>query len=141
MSSTIADMLTEAFQKIGVVADGRQPTPTQSARGLTILNDNMADQQADGWHLGWWPQSVVTNLAPLRDADIGPVKLVLCAWLAPAYGVTIPPATDPNDMSQLPNQIKDAMRRLSKRSLLNTEADLGELQRPQGGPWGGPNWL
>lgn len=101
----------------------------------------MADQQADGWHLGWFPQTNLAANAPLRDADIGPVKLVLAGWLAPLFGVVIDPAQDPLDMTKLSNQIKDAFRRLTKRSLLNTEADLGELQRPQGGPWGGPNWL
>jgi hypothetical protein len=33
------------------------------------------------------------------------------------------------------------MRRLTKRYLRYTECDLGELSRPQSGPWGGPNWL
>jgi hypothetical protein len=30
---------------------------------------------------------------------------------------------------------------MNKRYLKRTECDLGELSRPQGGPWGGPNFL
>jgi hypothetical protein len=63
------------------------------------------------------------------------------AWLAPLYGVKIEPAQDPNDETALSNQIKNAFRLLTKRSILFTESDLGELSRAQGGPWGGPNWL
>lgn len=141
MSATISAIITEAFQKLGVVAEGRAPTATQTANGLTILNDNLLTQQRDGWRLGWYPQTNVANLAPLRDEDIGDVKLCLCAWLSPDYGVTIPPATSPDDRSSLSAQIENAFRRLNKRSLAFTECDLGELSRPQGGPWGGPNYL
>lgn len=144
MTSTIQAIITEAFQKIGVVAEGRPPTPTQSANALTILNDNLLTQMRDGWHdLGWYPQ-VVANLnsfAPLHDEDIGDVKLCLAAWLAPHYGRTIDMDPDPNSIASLSNQIKDAYRRLAKRYLRNTECDLGELSRPQGGPWGGPNYF
>jgi hypothetical protein len=144
VTQTIQQILAASFTLIGVVADGKQPNATQSAKGLELLNDNLLTQQRDGWHLGWYPITSITNLpspAPLRDEDIGDVKLVLCSWLAPAYGITIPPSPDPNDPSALINQIKMAFTRLTKRSLLYTESDLGELQRPQGGPWGGPNWL
>jgi len=141
VSSTIQAIITEAFQTIGVVADGRQPTNTQSQVALTVLNDRIMSQQPDGWRLGWFPQTNVAATAPLRDEDIGEVKLCLAAWLAPKYGVTIPEAPDPNDPSALANQIKDAFRMLTKRSIAYTECDLGELSRAQGGPWGGPNWL
>jgi hypothetical protein len=144
LTQTIQQIISAAFTIIGVVADGKQPTATQSAKGLEILNDNMLTQQRDGWHLGWYPITSITSLpnpAPLRDEDIGDVKLCLCAWLCVAYGVTLAPSPDPNDPTSLINQIKAAFTRLNKRSLLYTESDLGELQRPQGGPWGGPNWL
>jgi hypothetical protein len=141
MTSTIQAMITEAFQTIGVVADGRQPSSTQTQVALTLMNDRIMSQQRDGWRLGWYPQTNVANNAPLRDEDIGEVKLCLAAWLAPKYGVTIEPAQDPNDPSALANQIKDAFRLLTKRSVQYMDSDLGELSRPQGGPWGGPNWI
>ncbi len=141
MTSTIQAIITEAFQTIGVVADGRQPSSTQSQVALTLMNDRIMSQQRDGWRLGWFPQTNVANTAPLRDEDVGEVKLCLAAWLAPKYGVTIEPAQDPNDPSALANQIKEAFRLLTKRSVQYMDSDLGELSRAQGGPWGGPNWL
>lgn len=143
MAQTNSQVISDAFTMIGVVADGRSPTPTQLARGMTLLNDNLLTQQRDGWKLGWYPQTVA-NLAqntPLRDEDIGDVKLALCAWLSSSYGITIEPDPDPTGESSLANQIKNAFTRLNKRSLQFNDSDLGELSRPQGGPWGGPNWL
>lgn len=141
MSQLNSQIITEALVILGVVDPSRGAPPSLMALGMTVLNDNMLTQARDGWHLGWYPQTNPAATAPVRDEDIGDVKLVLAAWMAPRVGVTIPPAADPNDESALTNQIKGAFRRLTKRSLLYTEADLGELQRPQGGPWGGPNWL
>lgn len=141
MSTTISALIQDAFTIIGVVADGRAPTPTQASIGLTTLNDNLMTQQRDGWNLGWFIQTNPANIAPLQDTDIGDVKLCLASWLAPRYGVVIPPSPDPNDPLSLSNQIRNAFTRLNKRSLKYTECDLGELSRPQGGPWGGPNWL
>jgi hypothetical protein len=144
MAQTNQAIITESFQIVGVVGEGRSPSPTQSANGLTILNDNMATQIMDGWvNIGWYPQTLaqLNSNAPLRDADIADVKLILAGWLAPRYGITIASSPDPSDLSVLGNQIKDAFRRLTKRYLRLTECDLGELSRPQGGPWGSPGWL
>ena len=144
MTQTNQQIITEAFQKLGVVREGRQPSATQSANGMTILNDNLLTQMRDGWgNIGWYPQTIAqlnTN-APLKDEDIGDVKWVLAGWLSPHYGITIPPSPDPVNGFDLGAQIFQAMRRLTKRYLKYTECDLGELSRPQGGPWGGPNWL
>ena len=143
MTKTNQQIVTNAFTIIGVVADGKQPTPYQSSRGIEILNDNMLTQQRDGWSLGWFPQSVssLTSISPLRDEDIGDVQLCLGAWLAPWFGVTITPDPDPTNPGSIANQIRWAFERLNKRSGKYVEADLGELSRAQGGPYGGPNWL
>lgn len=143
LTKTNQQIVTEAFTLIGVVADGKQPTPSQSSRGIDTLNDNLLTQQRDGWSLGWYPQTVanLTSLAPLRDEDIGDVTLCLGSWLAPKFGVTIAPDPDPENPGSLANQIKWAFMRLTKRYVRYTESDLGELSRAQGGPWGGPNWL
>jgi hypothetical protein len=144
VTATNQQIITEAFQKLSVVREGRQPTPTQSANGMTILNDNMLTQQRDGWgNIGWYPQTTAqlnTN-APIRDEDIGDVKLMLAKWISIHYGITIPPSPDPINGSDVAAQIMQAERRLSKRYARYVECDLGELSRPQGGPWGGPNWL
>jgi hypothetical protein len=143
VTKTNQQIVTDAFNLIGVVADGKQPSPSQSATGISTMNDNILTQQRDGWSLGWYPQaqSNLTNLAPLRDEDIGDVTLCLCAWLAPRFGITIEPSPDPMDMANLGNQIKLAFTRLNKRSLRNVTSDLGELSRPQSSPWGGPGWI
>lgn len=144
MAQTNQQIITESFQKLGVVREGRQPTPTQSANGMTILNDNLLTQMRDGWgNIGWYPQTIaqLNSTAPLKDEDIGDVKWILAGWLSPHYGIMIPPSPDPLNGFDLGAQIYQAMRRLTKRYLKYTECDLGELSRPQGGPWGGPNWL
>jgi hypothetical protein len=143
-SQTNQQIITEPFIKLGLVAEGHQPSATQSAQGLTILNDNMLTQMMDGWRdIGWYPQTTanLTTPAPLQDSDVADIKLALAAWIAPHYGKTVDPPTSPADKSSLGAQVEAAFTRLDKRYLRRTEADLGELSRPQGGPWGGPNWL
>lgn len=142
MAQTNQAIITEAFQLLGVVREGRQPSPTQSANGMTILNDNLLTQMRDGWgNIGWYPQTVaqLNSIAPLKDEDIADVKYMLAGWISPRYGVTIPPSMDA-DGFDLGSLIKSALRRLNKRYLKYTECDLGELSRPQGGPWGGPGF-
>jgi hypothetical protein len=143
VTATNQQIITDAFTLIGVVADGKQPTPTQSNTAIYVFNNNMLTQQRDGWRLGWYPQGVsnLNSNAPLRDEDISDVTLCLAAWLSARYGITIEADPDPQNEASLYNQIKNAFIRLTKRSLRYTECDLGELSRPQGGPWGGPNWL
>ena len=144
MAQTNQQIITESFQIIGVVREGRSPTPTQSANGMTILNDNLLTQMRDGWgNVGWYPQTVaqLNSLAPLKDEDIADIKYILAAWLGVRYGITIPPPLGPDDDFSLGGLIRASYKRLTKRYLKYTECDLGELSRPQGGPWGGPNWL
>jgi hypothetical protein len=144
MAQTNQQIITEAFQKLGVVREGRQPSPTQSANGMTILNDNLLTQMRDGWgNIGWYPQTIaqLNSIAPLKDEDIGDVKWVLAGWLSPHYGITIPPSPDPLNGYDLGAQIFQASRRLTKRYLRYTESDLGELSRANGGLWGGSYWF
>jgi len=145
-TQTTQSIITESYQILGVVREGRAPTATQSSNALTIANDNILTQQKDGWgNIGWWPQTVamLNNPAPLQDTDVADIKYLLASWIALRYGITIP--NDPNDDISAPTsvggQIRAAQRRMNKRYLKRTECDLGELSRPQGGPWGGPNYL
>jgi hypothetical protein len=128
------EIVTYAFQRIGVVREGGAPSAAQGETARVILNDYLMNQAADGMRLGWYPQKNLADVAPLRDEDIGPVKLLLARQLATHYGITI---KDPVLMAD----IADAERMLTKRSIRIAESDLGELQRPQSGPWGGPGWL
>jgi hypothetical protein len=144
VTTTNQAIITEAFQLVGVVREGRQPTPTQSANGITILNDNLLTQMKDGWgSIGWYPQTVanLTSNAPLQDADIADIKYLLAGWLAARYGIQIPDSPDPMDITTLGGLIRSSLRRMNKRYLKRTECDLGELSRPTGGPWGGAGWF
>lgn len=134
MSATNQQVVTEAFQLIGVVDETQAPTATQSSNALTVLNDYLLSENVDGLRLGWYTQTNLANTAPLRDEDIWGVKRLLAKQLAVAYGV--------KELSpQLQEEIMKAERVLLKRSRLLIEADFSELSRPQGGPWGGPNWI
>jgi hypothetical protein len=144
VAQTNQQIITESFQILGVVREGRQPTPTQSANGMTILNDNLLSQMRDGWgNLGWYPQTIaqLNNIAPLKDEDLADIKYVLAGWLSVRYGISIPPPVGPDDEFSLGGLIKGAMRRLNKRYLRYVECDLGELSRATGGLWGGAYWI
>jgi hypothetical protein len=129
------EIVNFAFWTLGIVDETKQPTPLQSASALITLNDMLLNEAADGLRLGWYTQTNLAATAPLRDADIAGVKYMLCASLAPKYNVSL--ATKP----ELVGLIAESVRQLTKRSIRYFESDLSELQRPQGGPWGGPNWI
>ncbi len=131
MTQQVSQIITDAYRLIGVVDEEETPTPAQSNSALTLLNDMLLNEAADGLRLGWFPQISITANAPLRDEDFFGVKLMLAERLAPRCGIAI---TDPDLLSQ----IGDAKRQLTKRAIKYFESDLGELSRPQGGPWGGP---
>ena len=116
MAQTNQQIITESFQILGVVREGRQPTPTQSTNGMTIMNDNLLTQMRDGWgNLGWYPQTIaqLNSISPLKDEDLADVKYVLAAWLSVRYGITIAPPTSPDDDYSLGGMIRGAFRRLT----------------------------
>jgi len=133
---TLNQIVTEAYQIVGIVADSKPATPTQGQLGTTVLNDMLTSEAVDGMRLGWIPQNFATqwnSTAPLADSNIGDVKYMLAARLAQRNGITI----EDQDLKQ---EISDAKTRLSKRSLRMFESDLGELQRPQSGISGTGGW-
>jgi hypothetical protein len=136
MTQQVLQIVTEAFQLAGITDETESPSPEQGVNGLTVLNDMLANEAVDGLRLGWWPQTNLTNTAPLRDSDFYGVKLMLALALAPRYGIDIA-----KDNPALVAEAADAKRQLTKRSLRYFESDLGELQRPQAGPWGGAGYF
>lgn len=133
MSETNLSIVTGAFRKAGIVDETESPSAAQGADALLILNNFLANQAADGMRLGWYPQSNLAATAPLKDADIHGVKMLLAKQLAFTYAVEI---KDPLILQE----IADAERMLTKRSIKYFESDLSELSRAQGSPWGGPGW-
>jgi hypothetical protein len=136
VTQLVLQIVTEAFQIAGIVDETEAPSAEQGQNGLTVLNDMLANEAADGLRLGWWPQTNLTNTAPLRDQDIYGVKLMLAMVLAPRYGIDMT-----KDNAVMVGLAEDAKRQLTKRSLRYFESDLGELQRPQAGPWGGAGYF
>jgi hypothetical protein len=136
VTQLVLQIVTEAFQIAGIVDETEAPSAEQGQNGLTVLNDMLANEAADGLRLGWWPQTALSNTAPLRDQDIYGVKLMLAIALAPRYGINLG-----NDNPLIVALAADAVRQLTKRSLRYFESDLGELQRPQAGPWGGAGYF
>jgi hypothetical protein len=128
------EIITFAYQKLGVIDENSSPSNEQGQVGLTVLNDYLLNEAADGMRLGWWTQTSLQATAPLRPEDVHGVKLLLARQLAAHYGITI-------QSPLLIDDIAEAKRQLVKRSVLYSEADFSELPRSQGGPWGGPNWI
>jgi hypothetical protein len=139
MTVLISQVITAAFQQVGIVDESIAPSALQMQNGLNILNNYLANQQADGMRLGWYPQTNVSATAPLRDQDIWGVQWLLSGQLLLNYGVTLDPQ-DGVDAARIA-AIAEAERMLTKRSIKYFESDLSELSRPEGGPWGGPGWI
>lgn len=136
MTQLVGQIVTEAFQIATIVDETESPSPEQGVNGLTVLNDMLANEAVDGLRLGWWPQTSLTNVAPLRDSDFYGVKLMLAIRLAPRYGKNLAESNPLIVAEEI-----EARRQLVKRSLRYFESDLGELQRPQAGPWGGAGYF
>lgn len=135
------EIIQYALLKCNVIDENSSPSAEQGVTGLNVLNDMLLNEQRDGLNLGWYKQSNLANNAPLHDADVYGVKMMLTRALAAHYGIVLePPLADTPGMPES-GEISKAHRQLVKRSLRMTECDLGELSRSQGGPWGGPNWL
>jgi hypothetical protein len=128
------EIITYAYQKIGVVDENSSPSNEQGVVGLTVLNNYLLNEAADGMRLGWFTQTNIAATAPLRDEDVHGVKLLLARQLASHYGIII-------QNPLLMDDIQTAKTQLVKRSLRYSEADFSEFPRPQGGPWAGPNWI
>lgn len=128
------EIINFSYQKIGVIDENSTPSFEQGQTALTVLNDYLLNEAADGMRLGWYTQTNISANAPLKAEDVHGVKMLLCRQLAIHYGITI----------QNPDLIKEidtAKTQLVKRSLRYSEADFSEFPRPQGGPWGGPSWI
>ena len=134
MSYTNQQIVTLAFQKAGIVDETQQPNSVQGANGLQILNSYLLARQRAGLRVGWWTQTNLAATFPLRDEDAGDIVLLLTAQLSFSYSA---PITDP----VLAQEISNADKRLLKAYFRIPECDFSDFPRPQGGPWGGPNWI
>lgn len=138
MTQTVLQTLTNAFQRVGILDESSSPSALQTQNGMIIMNNYLATQMRDGWKgLGYYVQTNPANQIPLRPSDLYDIETVLCKQLAIAYQVVL----DPDKQALLISEITAAVARLDKRYLSYFESDLSELSRPQGSPFGGPNWF
>ena len=141
--ATNQEIVTDAFIKIGVIDETAQPSTAQGQTAMRLLNDNLLTLAVDGIRVGWYYQNPLTSYqlnSPLRDSDVGDVKLLLAKWLIPHYGIKLD--TGDGAVIELFKQFEQAETRLAKRSLRYVESDLSELSRPQGGSGlGGPGFF
>lgn len=131
MSYTVLDICTDSARIINWISEIDQLLAEQGAMALVALNDMMADLFEDGINLGWYPQTALTNTAPLKSTDVRCVKLLLGKELALRLGLT---ATLPKELT---DEMEDAKEKLAKRTATYFESDMTGLPIPQGAYWGG----
>lgn len=127
-------VITDAYRIVNIVDENEAPTANQANLALSVMNDMLANEAADGLRLGYFPQTSLQANCPLRDQDFYAVKLMLAKKLAIRFGIEIKDAN-------LISEMTESYRQLVKRAIRYTESDLGELQRPQAGPWGGAGYF
>lgn len=88
--ATNLDVITEAFQKANITNERQVLTATQSAGGLTLMNDMFSDWEEDGIELGYFPQTVLSATIPVEDNKLRGVKYNLARAVAGDYGVDLP---------------------------------------------------
>lgn len=136
--ATNLDIVKGAYLHLGTVDESQSPSARLGQIGLVTLNEMLAALQPDGIRLGWYPQTDLSADAPIQAECVGDVKYMLARWVSTKVGRRLDPS--PNQDATLMQQIADAETRLRRRTMLFGESDLGELSRPEGGPWGGPGW-
>jgi hypothetical protein len=121
MTQTVLQVVTDAYRRSNIVDQISVPSAEQGAVGLSLLNDMLADMAADGVRLGWFPQTSLTNQAPLKDMDLRPVKWLLAAEIMSFFGITPTPIQTA--------EITSANNKLAKRAINYFESSLTGL------PW------
>lgn len=119
MSITAITMLTDAYRLANIIDQVQAPSAEQSAQGLRILNQMIADWEAGGISLGWHPVDTVDDVLPLEDADERGVKYNLAVEFCGDYGIE--PA------SKVAGIAGETFARFEKTSAQEVVADLSGL--------------
>lgn len=90
MSISHVDLIRDALGLLGVLRETQTPTAEQSAHGLRVLNEMMADWEADEIDLGFVPATSLADTLTVDDVAISVVKFNLAHHLAPYYGRQTP---------------------------------------------------
>ena len=119
------DLIEPALRLLTVLDEIQNASAEQSATGLVVLNDLMADLAGDGVDLGYAPQSD-------PNADIGinieqrqSLKYLLAVFLAPIYEKPITPVVASGATMGRNKLLRDAIYRTRTEATM-THAPLGE---------------
>jgi len=124
MSYLNLDIITDAARIMNALDETSAPSPEQGVMWLAALNDLMAEFEATGIRLGWFPQTDLSATAPLQNADVRAVKLCLAAEIASRLGQPLSPETA--------SDINNSYTALVKRYVRYMESDMSELPKAQG---------
>jgi len=91
--ATNLDIITTAFRIINIINENEPPSSELAAEGLEAMNDLLADWEADGIELGYFPQTVLADTSPIEDKDLRGVKFNLAGELAGRKGSPISAAS------------------------------------------------
>lgn len=125
MSITVSNLIKDALQEIGVIRSTQTISAEQLADGIRKLNRLMADWEADGIELGYYPQDSGTDTVPISDENEWPVIVNLAAVLAGEYGAPLTQSTMSEAMR--------TKRRLEKNTVSIVEMDFDHLPYGMGG--------
>ena len=127
MTTTVIDLITDACRLVNLIDENESPPPEMGIKCLHLLNELMADAQADGVQMGWYPiaDADISATAPLADEDIRAVKVCLAVEICPYFGV--------EPLQQLKDNAADAYTKLVKRKVRYVESDVSFL--PQADAW------
>lgn len=124
---TNAELITRALRLIGVLSEIENASAEQGLQGLQVLNDMMADWEAEGVDLGYYEQNVLSDDVPIPSHARAGVRYFLAFALAPEYGKQVSP-----DMVALGDEfysrlVREAVLQNMKESTLD-HLPMGEGQ-------------
>jgi len=116
---TVSDVLTQSLREIRVIR-GTQTIPSDHlADGIKYLNQMIADWEADGIELGWYPVTAGSDTLRIQAENDAAVLYNLAVKLSGQYGAPLQPST-----------IAEAgrtFRRLEKSTIQFVESDLSHV--------------
>lgn len=125
---TLIELLKKSLLKIGVVDITQAPDAEQGVEALSSLNMMLALWREDGIDLGWYPQTDMDAVVPLKEAYQMAVISNLAIFMAPDYG-----AQTSAELQAIASSTYDAM---AKAARLTFQADMTMLPGAEGdGYW------
>ena len=130
MSTTAVELIRDALTLINVLGVGEAAEPEHSEFALRKLNALLADWEADGVNLQYYPQTMdeLGAQCPVPDDAILAVTYYLAFALAPSYGKQVDPK-----MLALGGQYYSRLTRDSVLARMRP-ADLSNLPVGEGQP-------